>query len=404
MDLTGIERLVKETELQKRYKDKRLALLAHPASVDQDLKHSMDLLVGSKFNTTKFTVTAAFGPQHGMLGDKQDNMMESPNYIDPKYKIPIFSLYGEVRRPTAEMMEHFDVLLVDLQDVGTRIYTYITTLRYILEAGAEHKKEIVVLDRPNPAGRPIEGSLLKAGFESFVGAGPMPMRHGMTMGEMALWFKKTFQIPVDLDVIKMKKYQPEEKPGFGWPAARTWINPSPNAANVNMARAFPGTVMLEGTHLSEGRGTTRPLEIVGAPNLPIEKMLYEMNKMAPAWMKGALFRPCFFLPTFHKHQGQLCAGVQIHTDHPSYGHEDFKPYRWMALFFKVLKKLKPDYELWRDFHYEYEKDRLAIDLINGSSILREWVDEPSSEPGDFEKILLEDENKWKEERKEFLLY
>lgn len=398
MDL-GIERLIKDTSWSKKLKGKKLALLAHPASVDKNLIHSLDLFAGKKLK-----LSSAFGPQHGMLGDKQDNMIESEDYLDPRLHIPVFSLYGEVRRPTAQMMATFDLLFVDLQDIGTRIYTYVTTLRYVLEESARFKKTVVILDRPNPLGRPIEGTLLREGFESFVGAGPLPMRHGLTMAELAVWFKFYLKLDVELHIIKMKNYSPSNKSGFGWPMERTWVNPSPNAANLNMARCFPGTVLLEGTHLSEGRGTTRPLEVVGAPDLPVEKILKEMERIKSEWMQGALVRPCHFLPMFQKHQGQLCSGIQIHTDHPSYKHEKFRPYRFMALFFKALKKIQPDYLLWRDFHYEYEKDPLAIDLINGSSLLREWVDDSKAKAGDFDAILKRDEKIWAKDRKPFLLY
>lgn len=398
--LMGLERLLQEKALQKKYLGKKIALLGHPASVNNELVHAIDLLKSK----TKLNVTAAFGPQHGMLGDKQDNMIESENYKDPRYQIPVFSLYGEVRRPTAEMMKHFDVILIDLQDVGTRIYTYVTTLRYVLEECARYKKIAVVLDRPNPIGRPVEGSLLRQGFESFVGAGELPMRHGLTLGELAIWFKHELKLDVELHIVKMKSYSPEKKKEWGWPAERTWVNPSPNAANLNMARCFPGTVLLEGTLLSEGRGTTRPLELVGAPELPAEEILKEMSKLKSDWLKGAEYRICHFLPMFQKHQGKLCTGIQIHTDHPSYSHEKFKPYRWMALFFKALRRLRPEQEIWRDFHYEYEKDRLAIDLINGSSLLREWVDDSTLKVSDFEYILKKDEKQWLKERKDFLLY
>ena len=224
---------------------KRVALLAHPASVTADLTHSLDALAACG----DVKLTAAFGPQHGLRGDKQDNMIESPNFTDPVHGIPVFSLYGEVRRPTDAMMDTFDVILVDLQDLGCRIYTFITTLRYVLEAAAKHRKAVWVLDRPNPAGRPVEGLKLRPGWESFVGAGPLPMRHGLTLGELGLWFIATFKLDVEYRVIEMQDWRPEAAPGFGWPLGeRTWINPSPNAPNLWMARAYAGTVMLEGTH------------------------------------------------------------------------------------------------------------------------------------------------------------
>jgi uncharacterized protein YbbC (DUF1343 family) len=397
----GIDRILREEEWRDRLRGSRVALLGHPASHTRDFRPSLDALM----EVPQLRITAAFGPQHGMRGEKQDNMVESPDYADPVYGIPVFSLYGEVRRPTGAMMNTFDVLLVDLQDVGTRIYTFLTTLLYVMEAGAKYKKPIWILDRPNPAGRPVEGSLLRPGWESFVGAGAFPMRHGLTMGEAARWFKKKHNMDVELEVIPMTGYQPEAGPGFGWPLGElSWINPSPNAANLSMARCFPGTVLIEGTHLSEGRGTTRPLETMGAPDLDSTKLLREMERLAPQWMKGASLRPCYFLPTFQKHAGSMCAGIQIHVDHRAYNHQEFRPYRLVALWLKAIRNLHPDYKIWRDFHYEYEKTRLAFDLINGGPFLREWVDDQAARPADLDAYCVPDEKKWDDERREFLLY
>jgi uncharacterized protein YbbC (DUF1343 family) len=397
----GIDRFVEEPALHKPLTGRRVALLAHPASVTADLRHSLDAVAA----LPGMRLTAAFGPQHGLRGDKQDNMVESQDFVDPQHGMPVFSLYGEVRRPTAQMMESFDDLLVDLQDLGCRIYTFITTLRYVLEAAAKHGKRVIVLDRPNPAGRPIEGSRLRTGWESFVGAGPLPMRHGLTMGELAQWFVRHLKLDVECSVVAMSGWQPAAAPGFGWPLGeRAWINPSPNAPNLSMARCYAGTVMLEGTTLSEGRGTTRPLELFGAPDLPVEAILREMWAMAPQWLDGCLLRPCWFEPTFHKHAGKLCAGIQVHVDDPRYGHEEFRPWRLQALAFKALRKLRPDYPLWRDFAYEYERDRLAIDLINGSELLRRWVDDASAAPRDLDAAALADERSWSDEREAVLLY
>ena len=397
----GIDRLLEDKILRKPLIGKRLALLAHPASVTQDLTHTLDALA----SMPNIKLSAAFGPQHGLRGDKQDNMMESPNFIDPVLGIPVFSLYGDVRRPTAAMMDTFDILVIDLQDLGCRIYTFITTLRYMLEAAAAQQKSIWILDRPNPAGRPIEGLILQRGWESFVGAGPMPMRHGLTMAEMAHWFIKTLGLDVDCQVITMQGWQPESAPGFGWPLSeRSWINPSPNAPNLFMTRCYAGTVMLEGTNLSEGRGTTRPLELFGAPDIDAKALIKTMHSIAPQWLDGCRLRECWFEPTFHKYAGQLCSGVQIHTDDPAYNHETFRPWRLQALAFKALRTEFPDYPLWRNFPYEYEVDRLAIDVINGSSLLREWVDDAQALPEDLENIAHSDEKSWEEERLAFLLY
>ncbi|MCB1929941.1 MAG: DUF1343 domain-containing protein, partial [Rhodocyclaceae bacterium] len=306
------------------------------------------------------------------------------------------SLYGEVRRPTDEMMSGIDVLLVDLQDLGCRIYTFVTTLRYVLEAAARLGKSVWVLDRPNPVGRPVEGLLLRDGWESFVGAGPMPMRHGLTMGEMACWFVDWLGLDVDLQVVEMAGWQPETGPGFGWPAGeRSWVNPSPNAPNLSMARCYAGTVMLEGCTLSEGRGTTRPLELFGAPGLDVTSLLGRMRALAPQWLAGCRLRECWFEPTFHKHAGALCRGLQIHVDDPlHYRHQAFRPWRLQALAFKALRQIDADYPLWREFPYEYEFDRLAIDLINGSPLLREWVDDAAATVADLESLAAADERAW----------
>lgn len=398
----GIDRLLENPALRKPLAGRRVALLAHPASVTRDCVHSLDALavLGNEIK-----LTAAFGPQHGLRGDKQDNMVESPDTKDPVYGIPVFSLYGEVRRPSAAMLDSFDVILVDLQDLGCRIYTFITTLRYVLEEAAKAGKSVWILDRPNPAGRPVEGLRLRTGWESFVGAGALPMRHGLTLGELASWFVQTLRLDVDCQVIAMESWRPGQAPGYGWPLGeRVWINPSPNAPNLWMARCYAGTVMLEGTTLSEGRGTTRPLELFGAPDLDADKILAEMHSLAPHWMQGCRLRACWFEPTFHKHAGKLCAGVQIHVEDSAYQHEGFRPWRLQALAFKALRRLVPDYPLWRDFPYEYEYDRLAIDLINGSELLRLWVDDPNATPGDLDALAVPDETAWEQEREPLLLY
>jgi len=396
----GIDRLLTEPELKRELGGKRVALLAHPASVTADLDHSLDALIGAGIK-----VTSAFGPQHGLKGDKQDNMVETADETDPRYGIPIFSLYGEVRRPTGQMMSTADVFLFDLQDLGCRIYTFCTTLLYLLEEAARHGKGVWVLDRPNPAGRPVEGTLLQPGQESFVGAAPMPMRHGLTMGEMGAWFVERFNLDVDYRVIEMHDWLPEAGPGYGWPESRIWINPSPNAANLNMARAYAGPVMLEGTTLSEGRGTTRPLEVLfGAPDLDAHDVFAEMERLAPEWLAGCAIRECWFTPTFHKHAGMLCNALMIHAEGRFYDPAAFRPWRLQALAFKAIRRLHPEYAIWRDFAYEYEFDRLAIDVINGGPALREWVDDPVARPADLEAAAARDEQRWREETAGLLLY
>jgi len=397
----GIDRLLEDPTLRKPLQGRRVALLAHPASVTGDLVQSLDALAALE----GIKIAAAFGPQHGLRGDKQDNMIESPDFTDPVHGIPVFSLYGDVRRPTAAMMDSFDILLVDLQDLGCRIYTFITTLRYVLEEAAKHGKTVWILDRPNPAGRPVEGLRLRAGWESFVGAGALPMRHGLTLGELARWFVETLRLDVDYQVVTMEGWEPQQAPGYGWPLGeRTWINPSPNAPNLWMARCYAGTVLLEGTNLSEGRGTTRPLELFGAPDLDAGRLVAEMQSLAPQWLQGCRLRTCWFEPTFHKHAGKLCAGVQIHVEDAAYDHQAFRPWRLQVLAFKAIRRLWPDYDLWRDFPYEYEHERLAIDLINGSELLRLWVDDAEAIPADLDALTLPDERSWLEERESVLLY
>ncbi|WP_347303807.1 DUF1343 domain-containing protein [Croceibacterium sp. TMG7-5b_MA50] len=396
----GIDRLLADPALLQQLSGRRVALVAHPASVTRDLTHSLDALIAAGIN-----VTAAFGPQHGIKGDKQDNMVETADEVDATYGIPLFSLYGEVRRPSGQMMSTADVFLFDLQDLGCRIYTFCTTLLYLLQAAEAAGKSVWVLDRPNPAGRPVEGTLLLGGHESFVGAGPMPMRHGLTMGEMGHWFVARFGLNVDYRVIEMEGWQPDAMPGFGWPEDRLWINPSPNAATLNMARAYAGTVMLEGTTLSEGRGTTRPLEVLfGAPDISASDVLVEMRRLAPGWLTGCGLREAWFTPTFHKHAGVLCNALFVHAEGTFYDHAAFRPWRLQALAWKAIRTLYPDYPLWRDFPYEYEFDRLAIDVINGGPVLREWVDDPAARPADLDAVTSPDEAAWRAEIAPLLLY
>jgi uncharacterized protein YbbC (DUF1343 family) len=399
---TGLERMLADPTLRAPLAGRRVGLVGHPASVTKDLVHALDALAACG----DVRLTAAFGPQHGMRGDKQDNMIETADETDLRLGIPIFSLYGTVRRPTGQMMSACDVILVDLQDLGCRIYTFITTLLYVLEEAAKLGKEVWVLDRPNPIGRPIEGLTLEPGWESFVGAGPMPMRHGLTLGELGLWFIAHFKLDLAYRVIAMADYDPAAAPGFGWPLGqRTWVNPSPNAPNLFMARAYPGTVMLEGATLSEGRGTTRPLEVFGAPDIDAEAVIAQMRALAPHWLKGCVLRVCHFEPTFHKHVGKLCGGVQIHTEDPAhYDHHAFNPWRVQALAFKAIKRLYPDYPLWRDFPYEYEIGKLPIDVINGGPALRAWVDDAAAAPADLDARANADEAAWAQARAPHLLY
>lgn len=396
----GIEVLLEDPARRARLEGRRVALLGHPGSVTRTLAHSLDALVDAGVE-----LACAFGPQHGMRGEAQDNMVETDHYVDDKRGLPVYSLYGDTRRLTRDMLDAFDVLLVDLQDVGTRIYTFVTTTFWAMEACAAANKALWVLDRPNPAGRPVEGRLLRAGFESFVGPAPLPMRHGLTLGELARWYRAHAGLDVDLDVVPMAGYDPTAAPGFGWPVGElSWVNPSPNAATPSMPRCFPGTVVIEGCTLSEGRGTTRPLELLGAPDIDAEALLADARALAPTWFEGAALRPCWFEPTFHKHCKTPCSGFQMHTDLPAYDHARFRPYRIVAAFLKALRRAHPEYEIWRDFLYEYAPGRLAVDLIDGADRLRTWVDDPEGAVADFDAEMVKDEAAWTEARAEFLLY
>ncbi|MCX8072427.1 MAG: DUF1343 domain-containing protein [Candidatus Binatia bacterium] len=397
----GIDHLLASSDWQRRLHGRRVGVLAHPASVTHELVHTLDAVAqipGAK-------LTAAFGPQHGLRGEKQDNMVESEDFTDPLHGIPVFSLYGQHRRPTRQMLEHCDVVLVDLQDLGCRVYTFITTFRYLLEEAAHRGTEVWVLDRPNPIGRWVEGLRRRPGWESFVAAGDFPLRHGLTLGELGRYFCVRGRLDVAYEIVPLQGWQPYASPGYGWPLEeRCWVNPSPNAPNLWMARCYPGTVMLEGTHFSEGRGTTRPLELVGAPGLDTAKVLAEMLALAPTWLTGCRLRSCWFEPTFHKHAGKLCAGIQIHVEPAVYDPTQFRPWRLVALFLKAVRRVHPDQPLWRHFPYEYEFERLAIDLINGGEELRTWVEDTNAEPGDLDALAQAEEASWLEERREFLLY
>lgn len=399
----GIDILLSDKSLQNKLSGKKICLLAHPASVTSQLVHSLDALwsLGRK----KINLVSAMGPQHGMRGEKQDNMIESDDYRDPKTGITVFSLYGHVRRPTLDMLNTFDVVLVDLQDIGCRIYTYLTTLFYLMEECTKLGKSVWVLDRPNPAGRNVEGTLLEPGWESFVGMGPILMRHGLTLGEAALWIKDKYSFNLDLKVVKMKGYNPTKGPGFGWPLyKKAWVNPSPNIPRLSSVRPFAGTVLTEGTSLSEGRGTTRSLEQFGSPNFPTDQVIKTLQSKYPKWILGCRLRPAYFEPTFHKFRGELCSGIQVHTDDFEYSDTQFKPYRLMLAVFKILRSLGPEFMTWRTPPYEYETVRLPVDLLNGGDFPRKWVDDSGAKPADLESRLRKDEEAWKKERRPFLLY
>jgi uncharacterized protein YbbC (DUF1343 family) len=330
----------------------RVGAVVHPASVLSDLQHTSDALSASDCR-----LVSLFGPQHGARGEKQDNMVESEFYRDPDIQIPVHSLYGETRRPTEEMLCDIDLIVYDLQDVGTRVYTFIYTMAYCMEACAEFGKPMIVLDRPNPLnGLKIEGNLLDPEYRSFVGLYPIPMRHGMTAGELALMFNSEFGIDCDLTVVGMENWSRND-----WfdQTGLPWIQPSPNLPTLDSAIAYPGSVLVEGTCLSEGRGTTRPFELIGGPFIHAKIYAEGLNSLD---LPGVSFRPAYFEPTFQKWVSKMCGGVQIHvTDR-----ETFEPYLTGIAAISVARSLYPESVEWRNPPYEYELEKRPIDILCGS--------------------------------------
>ncbi len=335
---------------------RRVGLLTHPAAVDRELRPTTSVLAAAD----AVDLRCLFGPQHGLRGETQDNMIEWEGFADPSTGLPVHSLYGDARRPTPEMLAGLDTLVVDLQDVGARYYTFIWTLLLCLEACADAGVRVVVLDRPNPLGGVREGNLLDMGWKSFVGLAPIPMRHGLTIGELAVWFRAHFSLDVELEVIRLR----------GWTrrmhfadTGLPWILPSPNMPTPDTALVYPGACLLEGTELSEGRGTTRPFEILGAPFIRPEVLARRLGEAA---LPGMLARPLHFEPTFQKHAGNLCGGIQVHvTDR-----EAFRPVLTYVTILSVVLELWPEDFAWRQPPYEYEEEKLPIDILAGGDILR----------------------------------
>ena len=356
----GIEVLLNNPPLW--LKEKRIGLLVNQASVDGHLRHTADILI----QAFPRSINALFGPQHGIRGEKQDNMVESSDFIHPRFKIPAFSLYGASRSPTAEMLDLIDILIIDLQDIGTRVYTFIATMAYCLQAAALRGKKIVVLDRPNPiGGQQAEGNLLREECRSFVGVYPLPMRHGLTIGELALLFNDYYGIHCELEVIAMEGW---ERSMLYRATGLTWVSPSPNMPSPETALVYPGQVLLEGTNLSEGRGTTRPFELVGAPF--IDPYLIK-EKIEQRKLPGVTLREAYFQPTFNKWQGRLCGGLQIHVTDPRI----FKPYTTTLALLQDVIALYPQQCAWSDPPYEYENEKMPIDLIAGDRGVREAVEQ-----------------------------
>ncbi|MCX8027972.1 MAG: DUF1343 domain-containing protein [Thermodesulfovibrionales bacterium] len=332
-------------------------MLVHPASINRFINHTFDVIKGIK----GINITALFGPQHGIRGETQDNMIEWEGFIDSKTGIPIFSLYGKHREPTNQMLDLIDILIVDLQDVGSRYYTFIWTLALVMKRCEEMSKTVVVLDRPNPInGVDIEGNVLNLEFASFVGLKPLPVRHGMTIGEIALYLKDRYYKTLDLHVIAMKRWK---RRLFFDQTSLPWVMPSPNMPTIDTAIVYPGQCLLEGTILSEGRGTTRPFEIFGAPFIDPDKLVKRLKDYNP---RGVVFRPMYFIPTFQKHAGVLCGGAQIHV----VDRMAFTPFKTTVCILKAVSDLYPKVKLWRDPPYEYEFVKPPIDIIAGTDKLR----------------------------------
>jgi len=362
--LTGLDVLLRSLEAQGLVKGK-VGYLCHGASVDCSLRHGvygLQRVFGKR-------LAKVFSPQHGFSGDQQDDMIESEDFVHPYFKLVVHSLYSETRVPTAEMLGGLDTVLVDLQDVGTRIYTYIYTMTLLMEACGARGIRVVVLDRPNPiGGETMEGPVLQPAYTSFVGRHPLPVRHGLTIGEVAVMAKRCFGAECELEVIRMagwKRSQFFEETGL------PWVLPSPNLATVDAAFVFVGSVIYEGTNLSEGRGTTRSLEIVGHPALEPFGLLARLEEVFErAGLSGFVLRPLYFKPTFQKHADQVCGGYQVHvTDR-----RRFRPWRVGQLMLRELYDSLGEAFAWKPPPYEYEYDRRPIDLINGNSELRAWVE------------------------------
>jgi uncharacterized protein YbbC (DUF1343 family) len=384
----GLERLLDGPDRQL-IAGKRVGLVCNPASIDSQIVHASDRLMAGDW-----TLAALFGPQHGFRSDLQENMIESPHARDAKRRVPVHSLYSETREPTAEMLAGIDVLVVDLQDVGTRIYTYIYTMANCLRAAKKHGIRVVVCDRPNPInGDDIEGATLDPAYESFVGQFPIPMRHGLTIGEAARLFNEHFRLNAPLEVVPMEGWT---RSMFFDETGLPWVLPSPNIPTLETAVVYPGAVLFEGTVLSEGRGTTRPFELVGAPWIDGERFADAMNARR---IPGAWFRPVFFEPTFHKHMKALCGGCQIHVT-------DRRALPSMRVAVEMLDEFRreaPSQPLWRDPPYEYEHVKPPIDILYGSSALRKGIDSgvaPSAIMKDWDR----DEENFRALREKFLLY
>jgi uncharacterized protein YbbC (DUF1343 family) len=373
-----------------RLRGARVGIVCNHASIDRGFRHVIDRLAAAD----GVTLAAIFGPQHGFRSDVQDNMVETPHRDDPRRRVPIYSLYSETREPTSEMLRGIDVLLVDLQDIGARIYTYIYTMANCLRAAARHGVTVIVCDRPNPiGGLGVEGERLRHGWESFVGLYPIPMRHGMTIGELAQLFNKEFGIGASLEVVPMEGWT---RATYADSTGLPWVMPSPNMPTLDTAIVYPGTVLFEGTMLSEGRGTTRPFELVGAPWIDAERFAAEMNDRG---LPGAHFRPAAFEPTFQKHAKQPCGGCQIHVTE----RDAFEPVKTGVALIDQFRRSDPARFAWRQPPYEYEHDKMPIDILAGCDVLRTQI-ETAVPVDEIAAGWREDEEAFRRLRAPYLLY
>lgn len=387
--LSGLDRLL--SGWPRRLRGVRAGLLVHPASINKRFEHAIDIALRSK----GFEVRALFGPQHGIRGETQDNMIEWEGFRDKRTGLPVYSLYGEVRKPTPEMLKEMDVLIIDLQDVGSRYYTFIWTMELCLQACYEENKAVVILDRPNPlSGTLIEGPVLREVHASFVGLRPLPVRHGMTIGEMGIYLRDRFYPSLFLHVITMKNWQ--RRMWFD-DSGLPWVMPSPNMPTLDTAMVYPGQCLLEGTNISEGRGTTRPFEIFGAPFIDPDVLIKRLKDFR---LSGVIFRPLYFQPTFHKYAGMLCGGAQIHvTDR-----QRFMPFKTGVAIIKAIRELYPEEFRWKEPPYEYETRRLPIDILTGSEGVRKGI-EDGENLDSMEEWWQEECNRFdREVRRGFLIY
>ena len=350
-----------EKNWPKKLRDSRVGLLVHPASVNKKLNHAVNLFIKSK----KFKLKALFGPQHGIRGETQDNMIEWEGFLDTHTGLPVFSLYGYTRKPESAMLKDVDVMVIDIQDTGSRYYTFIWTMELCMQACMEMNKSIVILDRPNPLGGHIaEGPVLEMAYASFVGQRPLPIRHSMTIGEIGNYLQNEFYPSLDFYVIPMQGWK--RKLWFD-ETCMPWIMPSPNMPTLDTATVYPGMCLLEGTNLSEGRGTTRPFEISGAPFIEPDILVKHLKEFRLA---GAVFRPMYFQPTFQKHAGKLCGGAQIHVTN----REKFKPFKIGVAILKAIYDLYPEHFAWKQPPYEYEIEKMPIDILAGTDRLRKDIE------------------------------